>query len=78
VRQIDVEQQAYEVEATGEIFDDDHVLVIRRITVSYRLAGVAAERKGEVERVHSFHGRFCPVARSLEGAIEIHTELSFI
>ncbi len=51
--------------------------MIRRITVRYRLAGVPADRRDEVERVHGFHARFCPVARSLEGAIEIRTELAF-
>lgn len=51
--------------------------MIRRITVRYRLAGIAADRRDEVERVHGSHARFCPVARSLEGAIEIRTELAF-
>ena len=41
----------------------------------YRLP-VAAERRAEAERVHGFHARFYPVARSLEGAIEIRTELA--
>lgn len=48
--------------------------MIKRIHVRYRLA-VAPERRDEVERVHAFHARFCPVARSLEGAIAISTEL---
>jgi uncharacterized OsmC-like protein len=50
------------------------VLVIKRIKVRYRLQ-VPDDRREEVERVHSFHARFCPVARSLEGGIEISTEL---
>ena len=65
------------MEAVGEIVTEDHVLVIRRITVTYRLAGVPEERREEVERVHGFHARFCPVARSLEGGIEIRTDLRF-
>ncbi len=56
---------------------DDKVLVIRRITVRYRLA-VPASRREEVERVHDFHARFCPVARSIEGAIEVQTELELV
>ena len=56
---------------------EEKVLVIRRITVHYRLA-VPADRREEVERVHEFHARFCPVARSLEGAIEVRTELELI
>jgi organic hydroperoxide reductase OsmC/OhrA len=55
---------------------EDKVLVIRRITVRYRL-GVPADRREEVDRVHEFHARFCPVARSLEGGIEVRTELEF-
>jgi organic hydroperoxide reductase OsmC/OhrA len=58
----------------GEVFDRDGVLVIERITVSYRIA-VPEDRHAEVERVHGFHARFCPVARSLEGAIDVQTTL---
>ena len=56
------------------MFDRDGVLVIERITVHYRLA-VPADRREEVERVHGFHARFCPVARSLEGGIDVRTTL---
>jgi organic hydroperoxide reductase OsmC/OhrA len=65
------------VEAVGEIFDRDGVLVIERITVHYRLA-VPEERREEVERVHGVHARACPVARSLEGGIDVRTELEFL
>jgi organic hydroperoxide reductase OsmC/OhrA len=51
--------------------------VIRRITVRYRLP-VPADRREEAERVHGFHARFCPVARSIEGGIEVHTQLELI
>jgi uncharacterized OsmC-like protein len=61
----------------GEIETEERVLVIKRIHVRYRLA-VAAEQRDEAGRVHSFHVRFCPVARSLDGAIEISTELELI
>jgi organic hydroperoxide reductase OsmC/OhrA len=58
----------------GEVFDRDGVLVIERITVHYSLA-VPADRREEVERVHGFHARFCPVARSLDGGIDVQTTL---
>jgi uncharacterized OsmC-like protein len=58
------------------VFDRDGVLVIERITVRYRLP-VPDDLRQEVERVHGFHARACPVARSLEGGIEIRTELEF-
>ena len=50
------------------------MLVIKRITVHYRL-DVPDDRREEAERVHGFHARFCPVTRSLEGGIEVRTEL---
>ena len=53
------------------------MLVIRRITVRYRLK-VPEDRREEAERVHGFHARACPVARSLEGGIEIRTELELV
>jgi uncharacterized OsmC-like protein len=56
---------------------EDKVLVIRRITVRYRL-GVPDTSREQVERVHGFHAHFCPVARSLEGAIDIRTELELV
>ena len=53
------------------------MLVIRRITVRYRLQ-VPHDRRQDAERVHGFHARFCPVARSLEGGIDVRTELELV
>ena len=53
------------------------MLVIKRIQVHYRIA-VPPDRREDVERGHSFHARFCPVARSLEGAIQISTVLELV
>lgn len=64
------------MEAIGEIETEDRVLIIKRIHVRYRLT-IPEERREEAKRVHSFHARFCPVARSLQGAIDIRTELEF-
>ena len=50
------------------------MLVIKRITVRYRL-NVPEEQREQAQRVHAFHARYCPVARSLEGAIDVSTEL---
>jgi uncharacterized OsmC-like protein len=59
------------------VFDREGVLVLERITVHYRLP-VPEEQRAEVERVHRFHARACPVARSLEGGIEVRTELELL
>ena len=53
------------------------MLVLERITVHYRLA-VPEDRREEVERVHDVHARFCPVARSLEGGVEVRTALELV
>ncbi len=50
------------------------MLVIKRITVTYRLP-LAEEHHETAQRVLGIHARACPVARSLEGAIEIETKL---
>lgn len=60
--------------ARGEVESDDGVLILRRIGVSYRLVAGSGSRE-EIERVHRVHARHCPVYRSLEGAIEITTDL---
>lgn len=55
---------------------DGKVLVIRRISVTYNLIA-PADKRDVANRVLGFHADFCPVARSLKGAIEISTVLSF-
>jgi uncharacterized OsmC-like protein len=72
-----VEPEKFEVEATGEVFDEDGVLVIERISVRYRLS-VPEARREEVERVHGFHAGFCPVARSIGDSIEVTTSLELL
>jgi uncharacterized OsmC-like protein len=53
------------------------VLVIKRIRVRYILTGCPDDKRGVAERSHSFHASRCPVAKSIEKAIEISTELTF-
>jgi uncharacterized OsmC-like protein len=53
------------------------VLVIKRIRVRYTLTGCPEDKREAAERSHSFHASRCPVAKSLEKAIEITTELKF-
>ena len=56
---------------------DNGVLVIERITVRDRLR-VPPDNRAEAERVHGFHKKACPVSRSLEGGIEMRTELELV
>jgi uncharacterized OsmC-like protein len=63
-------------DATGEVENDDGVLIIRRIHVVLRLA-TTPEHRETAERVHGFFADFCPVYRTLRPAIQITTELAF-
>ncbi len=63
----------------GEVEVEDGVLVIKRIHVTYELRGVVTEEDREkVERVMGFHQSKCPVARSIERAIDITTEMTLV
>ena len=64
-------------EAVGEVEKDDGVLVLRRINVRYQLRGDDVDRE-KVERVNDAHVRACPVARSLEGGIDITTAVEYV
>jgi len=51
--------------------------VIKKIRVSYVLKGCPDDKREAAERAHSHHASRCPVARSIEKAIEISTDLTF-
>ncbi len=51
------------------------MLVIKRIHVRYGGLRINDEDREKVDRVLAVHQAGCPVARSLEGAIEITTSL---
>jgi len=50
------------------------VLVIRRIHITYHLK-LTPEQREIAERVLGFHARFCPVARTIGGCVQISTSL---
>jgi uncharacterized OsmC-like protein len=64
-------------EAEGEVYLEDKVLVIKKISVRYSLKGCPEDKREAAERAHSFHASRCPVAKSIEKAIEISTSLAF-
>ncbi len=53
--------------------EEDGVIVIRRIHVTYRLKAGEDVRE-TVERVHRVHANRCPVYRTMKDSIEITTE----
>ncbi|TMF68851.1 MAG: hypothetical protein E6I15_15315 [Chloroflexi bacterium] len=64
-------------EAEGEVYVEDRVLVIKKIHVQYTLRGCPHDKREAAERAHSHHASRCPVAKSIEKAIEISTDLTF-
>lgn len=61
---------------TGEIEQDEGVLVIRRVHVRYELAA-PADVRATVERVLVVHAGACPVARTVGRCIDIATEIEY-
>jgi len=51
--------------------------VIKKIHVSYTLRGCPDDKREAAERAHAHHASRCPVAKSIEKAIEISTDLTF-
>ncbi len=65
-------------DALGEVVvDDDNVLRLRRIIVTYHLHA-GADQRAVAERVNAAHAKYCPNARSVAAAIDIVTEVDFI
>lgn len=64
--------------ATGHVEpDDDNVLRLRKVSVSYELE-LDEEHREAAEEVHAAHADRCPNARSVQPAIEIETELGIV
>jgi len=54
--------------------DEDKILILKRIHVTYHLKAPAGKRAA-AERAHAAHAAYCPVARSLTPSIVITTSL---
>lgn len=69
-RQIDASGGKLKADVTGEVEQEDGVLVIRRIHVRMQLAA-PPEARETVERVHGFYAMRCPLYRTLHNAIAL-------
>ena len=69
-RQIDASDGKLTAEVTGEVEEEDGVLVIRRIHVSMHLLAPEDMRE-KVERVHAVYPMSCPLYRTLHNAIRL-------
>jgi uncharacterized OsmC-like protein len=58
----------------GETETEDKVLVVKRIAIIFHLTVDEKDRE-TVERVLGVYANSCPVARSIQGSIEITSKL---
>ena len=76
-RQIDAGNGRLTAAVTGEVGQEEGVLVIRRIHVAMRL--VAPENvKDTAERVHGIYAMRCPLYRTLHKAIQLTSSYELV
>ena len=76
-RQIDASDGKLSAEVTGEVEEEDGVLVIRRIHVAMRLIALEQTRE-KVDRVHSIYAMNCPLYRTLHSAIRLTSSFQLV
>jgi uncharacterized OsmC-like protein len=69
-RHIDASNGRLVGEVTGEVENEEGVLVIRRIHVAMRLAAPEQDR-ATVKRAHGLYAMRCPLYRTLRNAIQL-------
>jgi len=72
---VDGDRLAAELEGVVEL--EDGMILLRRVEVRYRLVADPANEPA-IMRAHAHHVSACGVARSLEGAIAITTDLELV
>jgi uncharacterized OsmC-like protein len=76
-RQIDASDGKLTADVTGEVEQEDGVLVIRRIHVAMRLAA-QEEARERIERVHAVYPMSCPLYRTLHNAIRLTSSVELV
>jgi uncharacterized OsmC-like protein len=76
-RQIDASEGKLSAEVTGEVEEEDGVLVIRRIHVARRLVALEQTRE-KVDRVHAIYAMNCPLYRTLHSAIRLTSSFQLV
>ena len=76
-RKIDASGGRLTADVTGEVGQEEGVLVIRRIHVAMQLAAPEGTRE-TVERVHGIYAMRCPLYRTLHNAIQLTSAITLI
>jgi len=71
-RKINAKEGRLTADVSGEVEEEDRVLIIRRVHVTFHLRAASPDEVREtVDRVHSVYAERCPVYRSLKPAFQI-------
>jgi organic hydroperoxide reductase OsmC/OhrA len=73
-RQVSFDKDSFYADTVGEIETENKVLVLKRIAHTIHLTADEEDRE-DIERVLEVYEDSCPVARSINDAIEIRSEL---
>ena len=76
-RKIDASNGKLVADVTGEVEQEDGVLVIRRIHVAMRLVA-PPDAKETVERVHGMYAMRCPLYRTLHNTIKLTSSYQLV
>ena len=76
-RHIDASGGKLAADVTGEVEQEDGVLVIRRTHVHMRLAAPEDARE-TVERVHDIYAMRCPLYRTLHNTIQLTSSVEVV
>ena len=78
-RKINAKEGRLTADVRGEVGNENKVLIIRRVHVSFRLQTANPDQVREtVNRVHSVYAEQCPVYRSLKPAFEITSAVELV
>jgi uncharacterized OsmC-like protein len=76
-RQIDASDGKLTAEVTGEVEQEEGVLVICRIHVLMRLVAPDGARE-KVEHVHAIYPMHCPLYRTLRNAMQLTSSVELV
>jgi uncharacterized OsmC-like protein len=76
-RHIDASNDRLTADVTGEVEQEEGVLVIRRIHVAMSLKAPEDARE-TVQRVHEMYAMRCPLYRTLHGTIQLTSSFELV
>jgi len=76
-RQIDASDGKLTADVTGEVEQEEGVLVIRRIHVAMHVVALE-EKRSVIERTHGIYAMRCPLYRTLHKTIQLTSSFDLV